>query len=131
MILLDTHVWLWWINAPGRLSSRAAGAIANAVGSSGVRISTMSAWEVAMLATANRLVLDRDVRDWVAASEQLPFITFVPIDTTIAISSVLLPEPLHKDPADRLIAATAIALGLPLVTADQKLLDYPHLQPIW
>lgn len=72
-----------------------------------------------------------DVEAWVAKSEAMPFLHFVPIDNVIALRSVHLPEPLHNDPADRMIVATANVLGFPLATRDQRILDYPHVNTIW
>jgi PIN domain nuclease of toxin-antitoxin system len=66
-----------------------------------------------------------------AASERLPFISFVPIDNRIAVKSVSLPEPLHRDPADRIIIATAITLGAALITKDDKIINYPYVETIW
>jgi PIN domain nuclease of toxin-antitoxin system len=68
---------------------------------------------------------------WIAKSESLPFIHFVPVTNSIAVKSVNLPLPLHPDPADRIIIATALWLGAPLVTKDKKLLDYCHINTIW
>jgi PIN domain nuclease of toxin-antitoxin system len=72
-----------------------------------------------------------DVEAWVAKSEALPFLHFVPVDNAIAIKSVKLPDPFHPDPADRIIIATALTLGFPLVTRDEKILDYPHVRTTW
>jgi PIN domain nuclease of toxin-antitoxin system len=66
-----------------------------------------------------------------AASERLPFISFVPVDNRIAVKSVSLPEPLHRDPADRIIISTAITLGAALVTKDDKIISYPYVETIW
>jgi len=71
------------------------------------------------------------VADWVAKSEALPFVHFIPVDNAIAIKSVQLPGPLHLDPADRMIIATALTLGFPLVTRDEKIARYLHLRTIW
>ena len=62
---------------------------------------------------------------------KLPFLSFVPVDNSIAVKSVLLPEPLHKDPADRIIISTAVTLGAALVTKDEKILNYPYVETIW
>jgi len=61
----------------------------------------------------------------------LPFVKFIPVDNSVAVKSVNLPQPLHSDPADRIIIATAISSGVPLVTRDEKILNYPHVQTIW
>jgi PIN domain nuclease of toxin-antitoxin system len=78
-----------------------------------------------------RLRLALDVRDWLSRCEALPFLTFVPVSNAIAVESVRLPEFPHTDPADRIIAATALSLGAALVTKDDKLRNYPHLKTIW
>jgi PIN domain nuclease of toxin-antitoxin system len=131
VILLDTHVWLWWASDPKRLSDAATEAIERAVEASALSISSISAWEVAMLVAKSRLELTLDVRDWIARTEALPFVRFIPVDNGIALRSVELPPPLHLDPADRIIIATAIAYGARLVTKDTKILEYEHVDTIW
>lgn len=131
MIVLDTHVWVWWLSGIQRVSRRASRLIADAVAQKGIYVSSISVWEVAQLVARGRLQLTMEVADWVAKSEALPFVNFVPMDNAIAVRSVQLPEPLHQDPADRIIIATAITLGFPLVTKDGKITDYPHVRTIW
>ena len=131
MIVLDTHAWLWFISKPEVLSKGAAEAVSEAVKDKSVLISSISAWEVALLVTKKRLKLSLDVTDWIAKSESLPFIQFVAVSNAIAIKSVNLPQPLHPDPADRIIIATALTAGAALVTKDMKLLNYPHVKTIW
>ncbi len=131
MILLDTHVWLWWISNPERLADAAAQAIETAVKENGIVISSISTWEIALLVEKGRLELSVAVRDWVRKTEGLPFVRFVPLDNTIGLRSVLLPGEFHADPADRIIAATALTMGIPLVTKDDKILTYPHVRTIW
>ncbi len=131
MILLDTHVWLWFISNPELLSKKANRAVDSALRKEKVFISSISAWEIALLVHNNRLLLTLDAADWVAQSERLPFFEFVSVYNAIAIKSVNLPKPLHSDPADRIIIATAISLGASLVTKDEKILNYPHVKTIW
>jgi PIN domain nuclease of toxin-antitoxin system len=131
MIVLDTHAWIWWASGTPGLSRRATSAIEKAITGDRVHVSSMSTWEVAMLVMAGRLELSMDVDDWVARSESLPFLKFVPVSNRIAIRSTRLTDYPHKDPADRIIVATALSLGFPLVTKDRKLRDYPHLETIW
>ena len=131
MIVLDTHVWLWWISNPENLSTCASQAIDEAVTEKGIIISSISTWEVALLVDKGRLELSVDVRDWVRKTESLPFVRFMPVDNTISLRSVTLPGQFHPDPADRIITATALTMGLSLVTRDDKILDYPHVQTIW
>ena len=131
MIVLDTHVWVWFISNPELLSKAAKKAINVSMEQKAIFISSISAWEVALLAAKKRLKLTIDVTDWITKSERLPFLQFVPVDNSVAVKSVNLPQPLHKDPADRIIIATAITIGAPVVTKDKKLLDYPHVKTIW
>ena len=131
MIVLDTHAWIWWISNPGMLSALARQAVDEAAGKNELFISTISSWEVAMLVEKDRLSLSLDVRDWISRSEALPFVTFVPLSTAIAVESVRLPGFPHADPADRIIVATALSLGARLVTKDEKLLNYPPCRAIW
>jgi len=131
MIVLDTHVWVWWLSGIEPISRRASRLIADAVAEKGVYVSSISVWEVAHLVARGRLKLTVAVSDWLAKSESLPFVNFIPVDNTIALKSVQLPEPLHQDPADRIIIATAITLGFPLATRDGKIADYPHVRTIW
>lgn len=131
MILLDTHVWVLFVSNPEFLSKKARRSLDTAMDEKEILISSISTWEVAILVAKKRLRLTLSVDDWIAKSEALPFITFIPVDNSVAIKSVNLPPPLHNDPADRIIIATAISMGAPLVTKDKKLLKYPHVQTIW
>lgn len=131
MIVLDTHAWIWFVSNPDILSKRAEKAVNAAVKDKSILISSISAWEVALLVTKKRLKLTLDITDWLAKSESLPFIQFVPVTNSIAVKSVNLPLPLHSDPADRIIIATALSVGAPLVTKDEKLLSYSHIKTIW
>ncbi|MEA3548864.1 MAG: type II toxin-antitoxin system VapC family toxin [Thermodesulfobacteriota bacterium] len=131
MIVLDTHAWLWWISNPENLSSNADRAINEAVQENGIVISSISTWEIALLVTKGRLELSIDARDWVRKTEGLPFVRFMPVDNTISLRSVTMPGHFHPDPADRMIAATAMTMGLPLITRDDKIRNYPHVQTIW
>ena len=131
MIVLDTHVWVWFVSNPELLSKRAKDSLDAAVEENAVLISSISAWEVALLVARKRLTLTMELSDWIAKSEMLPFVKFIPVDNSVAVKSVNLPQPLHNDPADRIIIATAILWGVPLVTKDEKILNYPHAQTIW
>ncbi len=131
MIVLDTHAWVWFISNPELLSERAKRYVDAAVEEKAVMISSISVWEVALLIAKKRLILTLELNDWIAKSEMLPFFKFIPVDNSIAIKSVNLPQPLHSDPADRIIIATAISLGAPIVTKDEKILNYSQVQTIW
>jgi PIN domain nuclease of toxin-antitoxin system len=131
VILLDTHVWVWFISNPELLSKAAKKAIHTSMEQKAIVISSISAWEVALLVAKKRLKFTMSVTDWITKSERLPFFQFLPVDNSVAVKSVNLPQPLHRDPADRLIIATAITIAAPVVTKDKKLLDYPHVKTIW
>lgn len=131
MIVLDTHAWIWWVSSPEFLSETAKQVIDEAVTERNIFISSISAWEVAILVSRGRLKLTMSPGDWVAASEALPFFDFVPVSNSIAIKSVRLPGVLHNDPADRIIIATTISLGAVLVTKDEKIRNYEHVKTVW
>ncbi|HZX13287.1 MAG TPA: type II toxin-antitoxin system VapC family toxin [Thermodesulfobacteriota bacterium] len=131
MIVLDTHVWVWWVSGVEPLSPKARRTIRAAVDQKAVYISSISVWEVAQLVARSRLQLTMEVTDWVAKSEALPFVHFIPVDNVIALKSLQLPGSLHPDPADRIIIATALTLGFPLVTRDEKITRYPHIRTVW
>jgi len=131
MIVLDTHSWIWWVSNPAFLSETAKQLIDEAVTGMNVFISSISAWEVAVLVSRGRLKLSMSTGDWIAASEALPFVEFVPVNNSIALKSVQLPGLLHNDPADRIIIATAVSLGAVLVTKDEKIRSYQHVKTAW
>jgi len=132
MILLDTHVLLWWVNGSDLLSEVAEKVIITTLKSGDeMLVSTISAWEVAMLIEKQRLILSMDVESWFDEVAQIEGLRFIPVDNEIAIKSTVLPGVFHKDPADRMIVATARKLAIPLLTADQKIKDYEHVKTIW
>ena len=131
MIVLDTHALIWWVNDPSMLGAAALAAISSAIPTRSVYVSCISAWEIALLVERGRLQLALDVRDWLSRCEALPFVTFVPVDTAIAVQSTRLPEFPHADPADRIITATTLSLGGTLATKDDKLQGYCPLKTVW
>ena len=130
MILLDTHVWVWYVSSPEYLSQKAMAYVEQAKREKRVFISCISAWEVALLVKKGRLQFTIDVDDWISRAERLPFFQFVPVDNAIAVRSVNLSN-LHPDPADRIIIATALRLGVPIVTKDEKIRAYHGVETIW
>jgi len=131
VIVLDTHAWIWFVSNPEKLSRAAKKAIEASLEKREIFVSSISAWEVALLVDKGRLKLTMEVVEWTEKSEKLPFLTFVPVDNAIVVKSVGLPGPLHQDPADRIIIATAISIGAMVVTKDEKILNYPHVRGIW
>ena len=132
MILLDTQAVIWWAqDQPSRLSPRARREIAKAEKNQALFASAMSIWETCLLVKSERIQLGVTIQKWIDALTSLPELHIIPIDTEIARSSVYLPEPFHKDPADRMIVATALSLGAPIVTSDCKIREYKHVRTIW
>jgi PIN domain nuclease of toxin-antitoxin system len=129
IVVIDTHILLWWVSGSESLSATAASALDNTLSNGGeVLISSISAWEISMLITKGRLVLTMEVESWLREVAQIEGTRFVPIDNEIAIKSTTLPGSFHKDPADRMIVATARKMAVPLVTADKKFLTTSTLK---
>ncbi|MEN8149380.1 MAG: type II toxin-antitoxin system VapC family toxin [Planctomycetota bacterium] len=131
MIVLDTHAWVFYVSEPESLSKRARRRIEKEIAKRDAWISAMSAWEVAMLAARGRLRLSVAVEDWIARAESVPGLATVPVDTNVAVRSVTLPAGYPADPADRIIAATALSLGADLVTKDRNLRRIDGLPTVW
>lgn len=132
MIVLDTHTLLWWASGDqGQLSAAAMQAIEAELNGGQIMVSSISAWELAMLVAKGRIALSMDTEEWLSVLSQIEEVSFVPVDNEIAVKSIELPGEFHKDPADRIIVATARKLAAPLVTRDDKIHDYPHVHTIW
>ena len=139
MILLDTHALIWWAagNHP-RLSANALAAIDQEIesaarpgGSPGLLVSAISCWEVAMLVNRGRLALSLDVERWLALLASHPAVRLLGLDPAVAVAATRLPQPFHADPADRFLVAQARELGIPLLSADNKILSYGHVRSLW
>ena len=131
MILLDTNAWLWWTIRPEALPDRARSLADKAAADNSLAVSVVSAWEIAVKTALGKLNLGMSAREWVARASRAPGLRIVPLDSDIALASAELPPPFHRDPADRLIVALARRLRSPLLTADRKILDYPHVDARW
>lgn len=131
MIVLDTHVLVWWVSDPDKLTVRAKKMIVRACQAGEVLVSSFSVWEIFMLVRKGRLSLDLDVNDWVSKIEQLSYVRFVPVDNDIAKRSVDLSGEFQGDPADRIIVATAILTGSSLITRDKEILEYSGVKAVW
>lgn len=125
MILLDTHALVWMDQDDAALGKTARRVTQQAWEAQSLAVSAISFWECAMLHAAGRLKFRQTPPAWRAELLAAGLIEF-PINGEIAMLSVHL-EGLHKDPADRLIVATAIVKGAALVTADAKLLQWKHV----
>ena len=128
MILLDTHIWIWWVSRPDRLQPRHRELLE--LGADRVfGVSIISCWEVAKLVEYERLKLDRPVQLWIENALAEPGVSLLPLSPQIIVESTQLPPPFHRDPADQLLVATARVLACPIMTEDSKILAYPHVRP--
>ncbi|MCP4414449.1 MAG: type II toxin-antitoxin system VapC family toxin [Gammaproteobacteria bacterium] len=132
MVVIDTHILIWFVNGSDQLSKIAQDTINQTLASDDeIIISSISTWEISMLINKNRLVLSMDIESWLNNIENIQGFRFAPVDNEIAFKSTELPGEFHKDPADRMIVATARKLAVPLITADQKIRQYKHITTIW
>ncbi len=123
-LLLDTHVLLWLLRGDARLSPPVRERIDEAARQRQLWVSAITPWEIGMLVAKGRLVLDRDVAEWIDAALALPGVQLAPLEPGVAVASTRLPALFHGGPADRILVATARHLGAALVTADAVLLAY-------
>jgi len=129
VILLDTHIWVWWVASVDKLSARQVDTI-RANESDVIGVSAISCWEIAKLASLGRLELSLPLENWMDAALQYPGVTLLPLTAQIAIASTRLPGEFHNDPADQIIVATARTYACPLLTRDGKILKYPLVNTI-
>jgi PIN domain nuclease of toxin-antitoxin system len=129
VILVDTQTVAWLAFAPAKLSATAAQAVSEARRREGIAIADKTLWELAMMDVKRKIDLDMELREFLEGVEQ-QFIV-LPINAAIAARSVLFGKGFPKDPADRIIAATAIVYGLPLVTSDALIRKSGVVTCIW
>ncbi len=131
MILLDTHTWLWWLHSPEPLSDRARKILTEGEYQNDLMVSAISVWEIAVKSSIGKLPLPLAMDEWFAMAKTRPGIVIEPLDPLDAIASTQLPGEFHKDPADRIIIAIARRRDMTLITADHKILSYPHVKTVW
>lgn len=128
MIVLDTHIWVWWVQGEQKLSPTAYQVIQTHE-EIGIGVSIFSCWEVAKLVERSRLVLPMDVGEWLAQALSYPGIRLLELTPQICVASTQL-QNFHRDPADQIIVATAKVHACPLVTIDSRIIGYPDIQTI-
>lgn len=94
-------------------------------------VSAISVWEISHLLASRRISIELPLPEWIEEISAISRLQFVPIDNRIAIEANQLPGRLHRDPADRMIIATARILDLEVLTADAKILDYDQVRAVW
>ncbi|MGH7099279.1 MAG: type II toxin-antitoxin system VapC family toxin [Stellaceae bacterium] len=124
VLLLDTHIWIWFMLASGELAEGARGMINRAAAAGRLRIAAISLWEAALLAARDRISLGQPLTQWIEGAVSAPGLSVEPLLPRIAIESCCLPDAFHRDPADRMIVATARVTGAALMTRDRRILDY-------
>ena len=128
--LLDTHAWVWWICGDSRLAPREREALDNLPPSERPVLAEISLWEVAMLVERGRLELDMDLERWLALASAPATVELARVTPAIAAEVARLPEKFHRDPADRLIVATARVKKLPVLTRD-RMITSARVVPLW
>ena len=126
MIVLDTHIWVWWVHGDPRLTAQQNQWLQQ-YESQGLGVSAISCWEVAKLVEYGRLTLPCPVSDWMSQALAYPGVRLLELTPEIAVESTQLPGVFHRDPADQIIVATARIYNCALLTADAKILSYPHV----
>lgn len=131
MILLDTHAFVWLCVDPKRLSAAATAAIRNALASGGIAIASITLWEIAMMLHLGRLVPHGTPETWLTEVVERSGVVVKDISPAVATLATQFPTDSPADPADRLIAATARAEGLVLVTREAEIRASRVLKTVW
>jgi PIN domain nuclease of toxin-antitoxin system len=132
-LILDTHIWLWLATGSSKLSKAAREQIENTSARESLLLSAISVWELAMLEDTGKVQLPEPVEEWIASALADLRIQLIDLSADILVHSVRLPGNLHKDPADRIIIATAQKLQALIVTKDQRMIEYArggHVQVV-
>ena len=127
MIVIDTHVLVWWLDVSVRLDDRVRARL-NA--ENDVRLCAISWHEIALATSHGRMQLESSPKEWTAKAVRVATLRVEPLTPAMCFESTRLPGEFHRDPADRLIVATARLLDAELVTADGKMLAYPHVRTV-
>ncbi len=121
MVLLDTHVWLWWLLGGGALRTMERNSLDELASKQRLAISWASVWEAEILEARGRIQLLPDFESWIRRATDHSVCRVIPVDMDLVIAQRKLPPVFHQDPADRLITATAMLAGWPLATHDQRI----------
>lgn len=128
--ILDTHVWIWAMDAPDSLPAAVRSELSNPVNFP-FGLSAISVWEASRKESIGKLRLSSPIRQWFAAAIRDPFVRLQPVSVDVAHESNHLPGDFHRDPADQIIVATARVERAVLITADRRILSYPHVRSLW
>jgi PIN domain nuclease of toxin-antitoxin system len=125
-LLLDTHVWVWAVEAPERLGRRTK--ILLQKSNNARLVSAISVLEISRLCANQSIIFSTTPRTWVEASARDLQLRHVGVEYPVSIEAYALPEPFHRDPVDRILVATARLLQAILLTCDERILAYPHVR---
>lgn len=121
MIILDTHIWLWWLLGDGNLSAAERRALDLKAKDKELVVSWVSIWETEMLERKGRVELYPDFISWISKATDPQIAGVLPADIDLVVAQRQLPDSFHGDPADRLITATSILSGYSLATHDRRI----------
>jgi len=127
MILLDTHIWIWWVDEESSLKKKWRSLLEN-LPEGEAAISIISCWEVAKKVETGKLKLKLPLAKWLPLAIESTGVHIIPLDVKIILDSTSLPGKFHKDPADQLIVATSRVKNISLLTADEKILKYQFVK---
>jgi PIN domain nuclease of toxin-antitoxin system len=128
--LLDTHVWFWLLENPEAIPTSVRRCLTDSKNIP-FGLCSISLWEVAKLVQKGRIKLTIPLADWFAQALTPGLIRLYPLTESISINSTTLPDGFSSDPADEMIVATARLYNLTLITADKRILSYPHVKTLW
>ena len=117
-LVLDTHVWIWWLTPASPLTSREREALDRAAEARELHLAAVSLWEAQVLHARRRIELPVSFAEWITYAADPRVLTILPLDIDVVIAADALPASFHGDPADRLIVATARAHAMALATHD-------------
>jgi PIN domain nuclease of toxin-antitoxin system len=121
MIVLDTHVWLWWLLGEEALTDEERETLDEAAARKDIAISAASIWEVELLERKGIIQLQPNIRRWIDLATKPEICKVIPIEKEVILAQEKLPDNFPDDPADRLIVATALHYQYGLATKDKKL----------
>ena len=127
-LLLDTHVWIWSQESPEKLGLQARRLLVDARSTN--HVATVSMLELARLVATGDILLNKPLAAWIETAVEELHADEVAMSREIATEAYALPGEFHRDPADRILASTARLMEMTLLTADERLLSYPHVRTL-
>jgi PIN domain nuclease of toxin-antitoxin system len=125
-LLLDTQVWVWAVEAPEKLGRRTKALLQKS--NNGRLVSAISVLEIARLCADQSIIFSISPKTWIEASARELQLEHLSVEYSVAIEAYALPDPFHRDPVDRILVATARLHQATLLTADERILAYPHVR---